>query len=466
MICLFAQSAALGQVSLVPMGPTSTSNSLPKPSQKEPVFPKVNSTKPVVSPKVLFMPKKDLFKKPDIKIKSESKGDSQSGGGWGSSGGGSGVACFANADMAREANQYISKNHVLPQSLIDQITELTTLDYWEWKQGEANALVSISGKSLEEIVYDTHKRMAQLVPLFIFRLQQAGELIEFKTWSQQDQIPRIDDANPTKELPENCKLVQLAARFAKERYSVHSGPAKNVPLVRVELNQVLFEKLDLLNQAILIIHEQLYLLGQMTGYKTSDKIRSFVMTFFVAELEQISAISEGRYNLRIRLMQYFGDYLNYFGEDLKYNSKPFTQESRFNSFYALVNTLKEKKSLCEDGKMPQEELVPWRPDLEKHSCQDYVMNPASISKWATDEMIFTYLMHFVFDLSFRVVNAEDVLTPFQDEQLVERSQIVLKLTCNIIRNNHERWDIADLPIRALRYCEEAIRLSPMEKDQN
>ena len=105
--------------------------------------------------------------------------------------------------------------------------------------------------------------------------------------------------------------------------------------------------------------------------------------------------------------------------------------------------------------------------MKEHKCDDFVMNPDLVAKLATDEMAYVYIANYVLDLSAGVLNSEDVLTPFQDDQLVRHSQKAFELSCNIIINNHDQFNLGDLITKALQYCQDArSRPAPMGKDQN
>lgn len=413
-----------------------------------------------------FSSSAQLFKTPDSNHASRAQQVER--GGWGSSGDGGGIACFKNIQAAQKAEALINRNQILPQSLIAQILSLKTLDYWEWEQVPNNYPLARSASiDLKKRIDEVYLRMVHLVPLFVFRLEQAGKLIDFETWDDQKQVPRIYDAIPNAQLPKNCKQVQIVARYARENYSERSGPAKKIPDVLVKVNRSLFDKLDLFNQTILILHEQLYLLGQLSGLKNSDSIRKIAMKFFSPYWSTISGIGQNRLLLKTELVYHFGDYLNFFGEDLKFLAEPFSQESRFNSFYEIINKLREKKGLCLDGQLPPEEMIPWRTSLPFHNCSDYIMNPNLIAQWATDEMAFLYIANYILDISIGIINAEDILTPFADKKFIEHSENVMTGSCQVIQSNLAKFNVGELAKKADRYCRGfKDHLSPKGTDQN
>ena len=410
----------------------------------------------------------DMFKKSDIEALIKSRDSSKSNGGWGSSGGGSGVACFKDLRTAQLAGHQIEKNQILSPELLDQVTSLETLEYWEWKTIAPFKLALSNAKNTDEILKFVHFRVAQILPLFIYRSEQAGQLIQVSDWDPKLSLPRINDARPARPLPEKCRQVQLAARFAKDQYTDQSGPSKKIPVVKVELNRGLYAKLNSLNQAILILHEQLYLLGQMTGYKNSDDIRGAVMLFFSADLGRMpGGPSIERYMLKEHLIQIFGDYLMYFGEDLKLTAQPFSQESRFNSYYMMLNSFREKVGQCQAGNMPESEKIRWRSDIQNYTCKDYVMNPDLYKNWLTDEMAFIYISSYMLDFSIHEVNSEFLIVPFAAGPMrISAAQEFLR-ACNFVSKNIHQFVDRVLPDKMVRYCEGATRgLSPTEKGRN
>lgn len=410
---------------------------------------------------------KRIFKKIDLtpfKLQREEKGN---GGEWGSSGGGSGVACFKSSEVADRASLLISKNEILPDDLIDQIENLYVLEYWEWLNHKKYPLRVLKSENVQGALREIHHGIARLTPLFAYRLQQAEDMIQISEWNNKEQVPAILDAKPEFEMGPNCRQIQLVARYAKDFYQIGEGPSQRVPLVKVDVNAKLFHKLNLINQTILIVHEQMYLIAQLLGHKSSDELRPTVMEVFSEEFSKEHPIGPYRFLFRMNLIHFFGDYVNYFADDLKPEAKPFSQESRFNSFYEMLGRFRDKIGLCHKGLLPKEEMIPWIRNKPDHNCHDYAMNPALFKKWFTDEMAFVFLANWQFDVAHRILNSEYIFAPFEDQEFLATAQVLVGWTCGVIERNHGSFMEKEVEDKALRYCN-GVRnsLSPKGKDRN
>lgn len=392
---------------------------------------------------------KSIFKKNLLK---EFKGLDKSQGGWGSSGGGSGVACFATANDAVQADAFIDNQKTIPQPLKSKIKTLVTLDYWEWDQFPNHPeLISPKTKEYKKILQDIKSYMAFMTPLYIFRLQQVSQLIEPVNWISKESIPRIYDAQPKSKLPENCRLVQLVARYTKDKYTIGTGPAKNLPVVKIEADEDLFLRLDPLNQAVLVLHEQMYLLGQIIGHTTSDPIRNLIMEFFTSEISKKPFNSPISRALRQRLVYYFGDYMMYFGLDKKVSPPPGSQDSRFASFYTMLDTIRSADHEC--SKDLSNDLKSDAVRQARMRCKDFSMNPARNEIWMTDEMAFLFVSYFFLDVSANQINAEVLLAPVSTDELKAVSQKTIAISCQWIYENESQLRFKILTQKAKAYCD-------------
>jgi hypothetical protein len=386
-------------------------------------------------------------------------------GGWGSSGGGSGIACFKNVAASIAAAVFIKNNQSLTPELMAQIESVKTLEYWEWEQDPTFKLASLQAQNLADAILEIHKRIAYLVPLFAYRLEQSGDLIQFTNWKHDDKLPRILDAKPAFSIPSLCQQIQIAARYTKENFESPNGPSKKIPKVRVDVNIELFNKMDLLNQTFLVLHEQIYLLGQSLGHKNSDDIRILVTEFFSEGYDKASPVSKLRYFLKEKLIATLGDYVNYFGEDLTPNGEPFTQEARLKSFYIMLNQFRDQIKRCRKGLLPPEEML--RPRFSNPSCADLAMSPNYYNRWMTEEMAFLFIVAYQFDVYNRAVNSEYLMSPFNDEHSLQIANNLINASCGFIKKYEGKSQDPLVEQKALRYCEQVIpRLSPKEKGQN
>lgn len=406
-------------------------------------------SKPMKPASTLQTTASPLLKKkiPAIKLDKLDPKSLKKGGGWGSSGGGSGVACFTNPTTAEQAQVYIAQGLPLPLDLKKQIQQLETLDYWEWKQAKPFALFQPKSQDFQEIVQEMYKHASLAAPIFIYRLQQTSQVIELTNWSGKTSLPRIDDATPTHNLPESCKLIQLAARYTNETYVKGEGPSVRRPLVKVDFDQDLFAMLDPLNQAILVVHEQMYLLGQATGHDTSNEIRPLVLRLFQEKLDHQS--------LRWDLVWFFGDYILYFAEDFKVEAAPGTQESRFNSFYEMLRrTRAQTRSCVERKKLQLSSQLPAEKNINKF-CKDEAMDPRENQKWFTDEMAFLFVSYYYLDGTQKFFNAELLLAPLKDFQFLNHSQANLEATCKAMGMMAKNRGpiLNELAVQGVRYCQ-------------
>ncbi len=353
---------------------------------------------------------------------SDSGRDSGRSGGWGSSGGGSGVACYRDTTKK-------------------EMQSLVTLEYWEWDENKPFELFKPKSSDFKGILKEVDARISLEAPLFIYRLRQASQIIEMSDWSKKTNIPKINDVKPTRKIPNNCELVQLAARYHRDpEIKIGTGPMTKIPEVVIDFNIELFEKLDPLNQAILVLHEQMYLLGKTIGHRTSDEIRFLVMRFFEKDLENRAKVKNLNFDLRFVLSAYLGDYVLYFS-DIGLPSSPLTQESRFNAFIEMLVKFRKDVELCD------------KKGGDVKRCSDLAMQDIEGHlKWFTEEMTFIFYVHYVLDLMYGFVNAEIILAPLKDEFFVKYSQDYLKNMCESTRIAQSKLLGKILVEKTLSYC--------------
>ena len=204
-------------------------------------------------------------------------------GGW-SGGGGTGVACWANISEAKQAQSARAKSLPLPKHLYDSITTLEVTDFWERR--EKNFLPPFANETsdmyLQRIL---NLYFLKAAPSFKEKLEQALfqlELSEKKLPAEVLFLAPIEDTGPIMNYTENstenhCSVVQIATRYART--------INNVVETELFLDHELFNKLGLrdgilnkqaqvINQALLRLHEALYLLGYSINQNTSEKVRS------------------------------------------------------------------------------------------------------------------------------------------------------------------------------------------------
>lgn len=316
------------------------------------------------------------------------------------------------------------------------------MDYWEWQQNKEFELFMPQAKDYQALVKEVDHRVSFVAPLYLFRLRQAAHLIEMSNWENKKEILKVNDVHLEKPLPETCKVVQLAVRSHRDSYEnvLGQGPSAKVPEVKMEFDQDLFSRLDLMNQAILIYHERMYLMAQTIGHKDSDKIRPLVMRLFEKDLLKPASSAGRNFYLRPSLVYYFGDHILYF-ENLSLAAKNFTQESRFNSFIEMLKVIRSKIGECRK----LQKMTP-------RECQDIAMDPDENKKWFTDEMAFVFYTYFVLDNTNNLLNSELLIAPIKDEEFVVESQRLLIANCKVFKQYREKLVLPDITEKALNYC--------------
>ena len=380
--------------------------------------------------------------------------------GWGSSGGGGGVVCFLSQNEAIEADAYINAGQALPKVLLNKIESVVTLDYWDWQKTDGGTLLDFKSKDYKGIVTEVESHVSFSAPLFIYRLKQAGDIIRFNSWQNVQDIPRVMDATPKGELPANCRLVQLVRRLSNNNNLLGQGPVSKIPEVQVEFNSELFDLLNPLNQAILVMHERVYFLAQSNGIDSSDLIRPFVMMFFQQELmagkidkDRPYISPNNRRDIRYSLVNLFGDYIIYFGDDIKVTGAIGTQESRFNSFYQLNRNLRGLVAKCSAPKSimivrTKEETI--KIDM---ACKDEVMH-ASINAQYDIETAFVFLTYYVYDIALQQINSEPILVPLKEPVFLQLADKTLTSLCNQIRDDQHRFRMENMAHQAKAYCDQ------------
>lgn len=377
------------------------------------------------------------------------------GGGWGSSGGGSGVACFSNENDAREADEFILAGKALPSEVRQKIITLVTLEYWEWTRYTNSKLFNFKSNDYKGILYEVEERGAVLSPTFIYRLKQAREIINFSTWNSNAEIPRVYDADPLKPIPAECRQIQLALRLSNKNNLNEQGPVKHKPEVRVEFNSDLFELLNPLNKAMLIVHENMYLLAQSIGYLKSDRIRPVVIQFFTEELfedfRRMTPKGPQIQDMRNILVEVFGDYIIYFNDDTEITAKPFSQEARYKSFYKLNQTLRTTIRSCASRipKMASPEATRKR----YIECKDATMIYMASYPHLDPETAFLFLTHYLYDTIEKKTNSEFLFTPLKSPEFLKQADAALVLACRLLRRDQKNLVNEKMGAAAVSYCD-------------
>jgi len=337
---------------------------------------------------------------------------SRAAGGWSSSGGGSGVACFPNPVLAVQAAIYIKEGQTIPASLLSR-AKLSVLERWEMNQTAQDVASFGSGASREKIVQSTLAEMDTMFPLFTIKMREVGRLIGFSNWQSMagdEEQALIEDATPIVPLPADCRRIQIVSRYSNGNHKVGEGPVVSAPELLVRYSKPYFDLLSAEDQAMLEIHEYFYVLGQAIGHPSSDIIRGFVRIVFQKQFADrcVSLSSSGEpfqvdgtiLDMKARLVEFFGDYIDYFSEDNKpVGGAPFTPQHHFLAFFELASLLHQKLNACLDG------------GGTPASCKAKVMNPLGLSDMLTEEQAFLYVSDFGLEQGLGELNADYLMNP-------------------------------------------------------
>lgn len=202
------------------------------------------------------------------------------------SGGEDGVVCFPDAPTAEAAVE----NGVLKSEYKSKVSKVYAAEYWEGAAAENPCNARIRFKSYRTSAGNLRARdmisfamlhLGIYRPNLVKRLDEIETLIGFDRWDAVTAVEPVDDSEISEspgggycrmsQVPKssNCRVVQLARRD-------QIGPKK----YRITFDAELYRKLDPLNQAMVQLHERVYLLGSLLGHKRSENTRFLVMTLF------------------------------------------------------------------------------------------------------------------------------------------------------------------------------------------
>ncbi len=344
--------------------------------------------------------------------------------GWESSGGG-GVACFESEAAALEADVALAKSGALNDSLRAKIKTVVTLEMWE--NAKDWNFAALHSKSRDEILKHVRGLLAEHSPIFHSRLEMVENRIAYRTWEANAALPRVEDAQPkfaVKETDSKCRVVQLAVRYTKSKKGF-------LPEARVDVDQWLFEnRLDALNQAMLILHEEIYLMGRELVHKNSDALRRTVAILFSDELaettQKLVAREQAAKDAGVQLVDpnipshlintqvnsILGDYYLYFNLDPM--DKPAVvpsapgQYSRHLAFGRMLVKSRDRKAKClNDEKYDEKNAEEQAKIFEK--CSFIALNPASLTPLLDDEEAFVFTSRWVLDRMRVTKNSEHLV---------------------------------------------------------
>jgi hypothetical protein len=191
-------------------------------------------------------------------------------------GGGEGVICFKSKEV-KEAS-FDEEKRLKPVAIMSK----TTLQVWdmaEQNRGQAPLLPRAGDNVKTYLDYIVKENIEYGSPYFAFRVRQALALILNEdgtvNWEDRGPLAKLDDAGPRRIQikPETCEMIQIVARYQR--------PGKNgQPEVFIDYDKNLFDHIGedhpaikIMSQAMLILHEALWLAGVEIGMPDSSRTR-------------------------------------------------------------------------------------------------------------------------------------------------------------------------------------------------
>ncbi len=154
--------------------------------------------------------------------------------------------------------------------------EPVVLDYYQATlkrmDGKNSALLSINGMQSEDVVNLVLDRLMYNFPIFRSQVFQRLEIIgAIDNWIVAPvKVKEIDDAAEVYNLPNGCKMLQVAVRQGDVVY----------------VNDKLLNKLSPAQQGVLMLHEALYFLAVDFGATNSAAIRQLLVLLLQNELDE------------------------------------------------------------------------------------------------------------------------------------------------------------------------------------
>lgn len=379
-------------------------------------------------------------------------------GGWVSGGGGgTGVACFNDETTARSFDPVLQNYNLLTDEKIAQIRSLVTLEAWDI---QGNLALQTQYASMEQALATVHRKISDTSPILAFRLNQLRPSISIDTWKSRAEENSLfintDDAQPQRTLTPNCRLIQLAVRYTDIPASAKEIPRK-IPKIKVLFEPRLFARLQPHDQAILLAHEELYLMARSLGHPNSDLIRKLVGYFFSETF--LNKPSDHRFRTQVQAwaVELLGDYMLYFADEPlpkpfdvpREKAPPYSQLSRYHSFLSALHKVRSEIHECS------------KTSDDNKACKDKVMHPDHQVGILNEEEVFTMFARLILDRRRENMRSSEYLViPFTDkDQLTLAARNMLDACTGAFDN---RIDLVGTPLerfvdKALNYCMGAIR---------
>ena len=370
-------------------------------------------------------------------------------GDWESSGG-DGVACWKTLSEAAKARRELTEQKHLSLESKKAISSLETLDYWEYK--EKTGLISLEKYNIprSEVLRQVDEFLFESVPLFARRLRLAADKIKLKDWADEPHLVDVKDSVPIRKIGRRCLLIQLVERRSKE------NPGR-LPKVSVSVDRWLFEnKLSPMNQAVLEVHERIYIIGRALGYQNSNRIRNLVMKIVTAvfKFEARKSRPIGLAAQISRVIHFdFGEYIRIFAKEappVDIADSPYSPYSRFVSFASVLEASKKQVGRC--LKQSEKPSYKW--------CKDQVIAFQFAANDLSEEQSFMFYAWYVLYLRAHQINAERLMDWLFARPLANDSKDkeLLAKACFLSNDFMAKSPLLEQKVKS--YCRKAFSNSP------
>ncbi len=286
-------------------------------------------------------------------------------------------------------------------------------------------------------------------------------LIQVNSWNKSQQLEVINDAYPSRDVKEanpNCRLIQLAVRY------IQASPLEKIPPVKVSFDSRLWEKLDATNQAILVLHEEIYLISKQSGHKDSRYTRALVKKLMNKVVWSISDPDYLAMKVQNEINFGFGDYIHvlYNSSPLPKNPAPFSPESRYRSFRTMIQKVRAAMEVCPDS--PRQDFL----KCHAENLKDYISGKLEL----TNEEAF--LLYYRWAITYQhsdLPNSEIVSVYWPDPEFKKIAEDAMVKACDyIIVKAMMSFELEGHTLQKSKaYCRDAgykIKLDSMETNQN
>lgn len=371
-------------------------------------------------------------------------------GDWKSSGG-TGIVCFQTPEQAKSYDKTVAQNVALSDEMVSQMTSLETLEHWERSNESFN-----NSLPADSLIKNLNQRLLIAAPLIAVQMDAVAQRIHRGSWQQTGLLEPTHDADPQRpfsELPAECRQIQLVVRVNRV---VEAG---EMPDIHVYFDSRLFEKLNPLNQAMLEIHERLYVLARQVGHADSFRTRLLVRTLFDENFWKTADVDARSMAMKLqsRFDYHFGNYIDIFYSFFRpENPKPFSPSARLQSLYEMVHLMKDSLHSCFEAKK-----------VAPEECRQEIFAPAFLAR-LTDEQqfVFTYRWILTRTAPAALPNSEVTLIEWQDIEMKKKAALGMLGACVVIQ---QRVSLGVPFVAANRYCENRAKFfspTPKGKDQN